>query len=161
MITVLRTCCFSIHCRIFIIFALDLLVVLKAKEVFKFRELILMSRHKIIDVVDSVPTGLVVFHKSLVGQLRCSIARQQKNFVLTCEALKVSSVKLEDAEDFACKFGIKSEATQLSFWSISLREVFVVKVIKPSVILLRHVPHPVECLNVPIAQKQVKNCIKK
>ena len=41
------------HVHIFIV-ALDLLIILKAEEILKFREVLLMSRYKIVHIVDSI-----------------------------------------------------------------------------------------------------------
>ena len=67
-----------IHCRIFIIsLTLDLLVVVKPEEVFELWEFLLMSRHKIVDIVDSfVGHGSVFSKELLVGLLGLSIAGQ-------------------------------------------------------------------------------------
>jgi len=60
---------------------LDLLIILKAKEVFEFREIFLMSRHEIVHIVDPIPSALVVAHKPAIGLFRRSVTCQKEHLV--------------------------------------------------------------------------------
>lgn len=90
---------------------LDLLIILKAKEVFEFREIFLMSRHEIVHIVDPIPSALVVAHKPAIGLFRRSVTCQKEHLVDVSEALQMLPEELEHAKDLCGQFSVKAEAS--------------------------------------------------
>ena len=96
------------HVRIFVV-TLDLFVVLEAKEILQLGEVLLMSRHEIIHIVDSVRWNIRSLGKQpLVGLLALRITRQQENLVDSCESLEVALVPYERFEHLVSQFGVQA-----------------------------------------------------
>ena len=82
------------------VFTFDFFIVIKAEEILQLGEVLLMSRHEIIHIVNAVICFLVILSKSLVCLLSLSIARKKEHLVDICQPFEVSSVVLEHFENF-------------------------------------------------------------
>ena len=61
----------------------------------------------------------------------------------------MTGVPLVCCEDLHRMFGVESLASQLFFIYVGVLEVLVIKVEEPSILLLQHIPQPMECLDIP------------
>ena len=108
-----------------------------------------MSRHKIVDIVDSfVGHGSILSQELLVGLLGLSIAGQQENLVHVGEALEVSVVPLEHFEDLVGELGVEALTTQIYVHNFCFSEILVVEIIESPVFLLRHISQSMEALDI-------------
>ena len=140
------------HDRILIV-TLDLLIVLKAKEIFQLREFVLMARHEVVHIVNGVRcpfiTCRILIAESLVGLLGLTAVCEQEHLVGVGQALQMLAVPLECLVDLLGQLAIQTQTSELTFWSVCLRKVLIIEIVKPAVFLLRHIANAVEGLNVP------------
>ena len=67
----------TIHILIFVIVALDLFIVFESEEILELREVTLMSRHEIINIIEGVAREVAVLsEESFISLLGLCIARQ-------------------------------------------------------------------------------------
>ena len=67
----------TIHILIFVIVALDLFIVFESEEILELREVTLMSRHEIINIIEGVAREVAVLsEESFISLLGLRIARQ-------------------------------------------------------------------------------------
>lgn len=135
----------------------DFFVVLKAEEVLQFGEVCLMACHEVVDIVNSFLGILIVSDQSLVSLFCARIACQQENFVDICESLKVSPIELEHLVHSSGQLSVQAEPSQLIFWRVCLSKVFIVEVVEATVLLLRHIAHAMESLNIP---RPIYDCLQ-
>ena len=67
----------TIHILIFVIVALDLFIIFESEEILELREVTLMSRHEIINIIEGVAREVAVLsEESFISLLGLCIARQ-------------------------------------------------------------------------------------
>lgn len=123
----------------------------KTQKVIELRVLLSIFQHKVIHVDQ---TCTIFFQFLLSHELSVSllIRYQQTDFIHTCHLAHVLKVILECLESFPGQFSVQAHAFELVVGDGSVLGVFVVEVEKASVVLLDHIAHTVERLDVAIWQ---------
>ncbi len=126
-----------IHLDVSIV-AFNFFIVLEAKEILQLWEVLLMSRHEIIDIVNGILAQNIIFRSNqvLICKLGLGTACQKEHFVDISKALQVLAIILEHLEDFSCQLCIQSETSQFLVLCVSLSAIFIVEIVKASIFLL-------------------------
>ena len=84
----------------------------------------------------------------MIRGLALCIACQEEHLILSSEALEVSIVPSEQFKDLVGQLGVEAETTDICLLSTRLRKILIIEVVETTIFLLRHIPQPMEPLNV-------------